>query len=184
MVTADSGPFVFAERITALLENIDTTATVAAPVVVARLSKVVEEGHDGNTVGREPDGMGEHMLIHFDGVLCKPSDLLVMAVTPPREIVRTAEVVNDGVRSRTFERADDVDNPLIQISIVLHGHTHKYDHCVKIFQASSFLVHGRRPSAIQLKVRMCGSLAKRLMDANPVATRSESERKISSSEAH
>ena len=77
--------------------------------------------------------MGKHMLIHFDGVLCKPTDFFVMAVTPPRELVRTAEVVNDGVRSRTSERADDVDNPLLQICLVQHSHILKYDQCVKFF---------------------------------------------------
>ena len=122
MVTADSGPFVFAEQISALIENIDTAATVAAPVRMTCLAEVMEQGDNGDTVGRKPDSVAEHVLIHFHGVLCKPSFLFVMAVAPAREIVRTAEILDDSVRPRTPERADNIENPLLQICIVLHSH--------------------------------------------------------------
>ena len=42
MVTADSSPFVFAERIAALVENIDTSTPVSAPVMMTRLAEVME----------------------------------------------------------------------------------------------------------------------------------------------
>jgi hypothetical protein len=42
VVTADGSSFVFAERIAALIENIDTATPVSAPVMMTRLAEVVE----------------------------------------------------------------------------------------------------------------------------------------------
>ena len=120
VVTADGGAFVGGEGEAALVEDVDAAATMAASVATTRLAKVVEESHDGDTVGRERARVGEHVVVHFDGVGGEPAELLVMAVAAAFEESRVLDVVNDGVRAGTSEGANGVDDSLFRICDVHH----------------------------------------------------------------
>ena len=134
VVTTDGGAFVGGEGIPALVEDVDAAATVTASVATTRLAKVVEESHDSDTVDRERARVGEHVVVHFDGVGGEPAVLLVMAVAAALEEGRVLDVVNDGVRAGTSEGANGVDDSLFRIGDV-HHIVNKYRHCMKIFHA-------------------------------------------------
>ena len=120
VMKADGRALVRREGVTALGENVDAATSVAATVPTARLAKVVKESHDSDTVGREPARVGEHMVVHLNGVLRKSAELFVMAVAAATEEGRVVEVVDDGVRTGPSEGADGVEDPLLGVGDVLH----------------------------------------------------------------
>ena len=121
MMKADGRPLVRREGVTALGKNVDTATAVTASVPTARLAKVVKESHDSDTVGREPARVREHMVINFKGVLREPAELFVVTVAAATEEGRAVEVVDDGVRARTSEGADGVEDPLLGVGNVTHN---------------------------------------------------------------
>ena len=122
MVPPDGCPLVGREEVAALVEDINAAAvvTVAPTVPTARFAEIVEQGHYGDTVCREPTRVGEHMVVNFNGVLREPAELFVVAVAAATEEGRTVEVVDDGVRSGPSEGADGVEDPLLGVGDVLH----------------------------------------------------------------
>ena len=122
VVAADGRPLVRREGVAALVEDINAAAvvTVAPTVPTARLAEVVEQGHYGDTVGREAARVGEHMVVNFNGVLREPAELFVVAVAAATEKGRTVKVVDHGVRSGPSEGADGVEDPLLGVGVVLH----------------------------------------------------------------
>ena len=120
VVSADGRALVRREGVAALGENVDTASAVSTTVPTARLAKVVKESHYGDTVGREPARVGEHMVVHLNGVLREPAELFVMAVAAAAEEGRVVEVVDDGVRTGPSEGADGVEDPLLGVGDVLH----------------------------------------------------------------
>ena len=122
VVATDGRPLVGREEVAALIEDFDAAAVVAetASVPPARLAEVVEQGHDGDTVGREPARVGEHMVVYLNGVLRESAELFVVAVAAATEEGRAVEIVDDGVRSGPSEGADGVEDPLLGVGDVLH----------------------------------------------------------------
>ena len=108
---ANGRALVRREGVAALGENVDTASAVSTTVPTARLAKVVKESHDSDTVGREPARVGEHMVVHLNGVLREPAELFVVAVAAATEEGRVVEVVDDGLRARPSEGADGVEDP-------------------------------------------------------------------------
>ena len=61
------------------------------------------------------------MVVNFNGVLREPAELFVVAVAAATEEGRAVEVVDDGVRARTSEGADGVEDPLLGVGDVTHN---------------------------------------------------------------
>ena len=122
MVPTDGSPLVCCKEVAALVKDLDAAAVVAvtANVPMSRLAEVVEQGHHGDTVGREPARVGEHMIVYLDSVLRKPAELFMVAVAAATEEGRAVKVVDDGVRARPSEGADGVEDPLLGVGDVLH----------------------------------------------------------------
>ena len=121
VMKANGRALVRREGVAALGENVDTASAVSTTVPTARLAKVVKESHDSDTVGREPDRVGEHMVVHLNGVLREPAELFVVAVAAATEEGRVVEVVDDGVRTGPSQGADGVEDPLFGVGVVLHS---------------------------------------------------------------
>ena len=155
---ADSVAFVGGKGIAALVENIDTATTVAATVTMAGLAEIVEQSYDGNAVDRERARVGEHMVVHLNGMGGEPAELLVMAVAAAPEEVRVLKVVNDGVRAGTSECANGVEDPLLNIGDFLHVSISNTDRIRKPFTGRGAVpserkhfpvIHDKRACAIQ-----------------------------------
>ena len=121
VMKADGRALVRREGVAALGENVDTAAAVSTTVPTARLAKVVKKSHDSDTVGREPARVGEHMVVHLNGVLRKSAELFVVSVAAATEEGRAVEVVDDGVRTGPSQGADGVEDPLFGVGVVLHS---------------------------------------------------------------
>ena len=119
-MTTDSCAFVGGEGVAAFIENVDTATTVATTVAMASLAEIVEQTNDGDTVDGERARVGEHVVVHFNGMGGKPAELLVVTVAAALEEVRVLKVVNNGVRTGTTEYANGVEDSLLHIGDVLH----------------------------------------------------------------
>jgi len=126
VVTADGRALVPGEDIAALVEDVEGTAAMSAAVPAAGLAEVVEKGRHGKAPGRERVRVGAHVFIYFDGVLREPAALLVMGVASAGIVARRVEVIDDGVRSRTAQVAEDRDDTLSVFCHVLSVHAILY----------------------------------------------------------
>ena len=120
MMKTDGRPLVVRQLVSAFRKNVDATTTVSASVTLARLAQVVKECHDRDTVDRKFTRMGKHVVIHFHRMGGEPAVLSMMAIAATREIGRTVQVFDDGVRSGTSKVTDRVDDPLFRVGHVIH----------------------------------------------------------------